>query len=92
MRNAVAIVGLIASTLAGANVVAPSPLESNLHRELLAPCCYRETLDHHMSDAASAMKAEICEMVANGKTEHEIVELYKSRYGLRILAEPEGAR
>ena|SRR5437899_396512 len=92
MRNAVAIFGLIASTLASAGVVAPSSLESKLHRELLAPCCYRETLDHHMSEAATAMKAEIHEMVAHGKTEREIVELYKSRYGLRVLAEPEGAR
>jgi cytochrome c-type biogenesis protein CcmH len=74
-----------------AEVTLAGPLEAKLQGELLAPCCYRQTLDHHMSDAATAMKAQIREMVANGKTEREIVELYKSRYGPRILAEPEGA-
>ena len=37
------------------------------------------------------MKAEIREMVASGKTDREILELYKLRYGRRILTEPEGA-
>ncbi|HTU45395.1 MAG TPA: cytochrome c-type biogenesis protein CcmH [Bryobacteraceae bacterium] len=68
-----------------------SPTELKLQKELLAPCCYRETLDHHMSDASLAMKAEIHAMIERGASERDIVEYYKRQYGSRILAEPEGA-
>ena len=67
-----------------------SVLESKLQHRLLAPCCYRETLDHHTSEAAAQMKTEIHSMVLAGQSEREIVGFYKSRYGARILAEPEG--
>jgi len=70
---------------------AVSPLESKLQHELLAPCCYRETLDHHMSQEAYTMRAEIHNLVLAGKTEREIIDFYKARYGMRILGEPEGA-
>ncbi len=68
-----------------------SPLEEKLEHELLAPCCYRETLDHHRSDAALTMNAEIHALVGQGKSEREILDLYKARYGMQIMAEPEGA-
>ena len=70
---------------------AVSPLESKLQHELLAPCCYRETLDHHMSQDAYIMRAEIHNLVSAGRTEREIIDIYKARYGMRILGEPEGA-
>jgi len=66
------------------------PLERKLQHELLAPCCYREPLDRHMSQAAETMKAEIHAMVIAGKSEREIIGVYKARYGMRILGEPEG--
>ena len=68
-----------------------SPLESKLQHELLAPCCYRETLDHHMSQEAYDMRAEIHQMVLFGESERQIIDFYKARYGMRILGEPEGA-
>jgi len=71
--------------------VSSNTLESRLHQRLLAPCCYSETLDHHTSGVAAEMKAEIRGMVAAGRSEREIIAFYKSRYGARILAEPEGA-
>jgi len=79
---------LMTACAAGAAV---SPLESKLQHELLAPCCYRETLDHHMSQEAYTMRAEIHNLVLAGKTEREIIDLYKARYGVRVLGEPEGA-
>ena len=69
---------------------AVSPRESKLQHELLAPCCYRETLDHHMSQEAYNMRAEIHQMVLSGKSERQIIDFYKARYGMRILGEPEG--
>ena len=80
-------IGLIASMLGAAT----SPVEVKLQHELLAPCCYQATLDQHMSDAALTMKTEIHEMVSAGRSEREIIDFYKARYGARILGEPEGA-
>jgi cytochrome c-type biogenesis protein CcmH/NrfF len=88
MRRIFLAVGLMSASLAVGEVL---PVEVKLQRELLAPCCYRETLDHHMSEAAAAMKSEIHAMVARGKSEREIIEHFKGQYGSRILAEPEGA-
>jgi cytochrome c-type biogenesis protein CcmH/NrfF len=38
------------------------------------------------------MRAEIAQWVAEGKTDREIIDTYKQRYGARVLVEPEGAR
>lgn len=63
-----------------------------LENSLLAPCCWSEPIATHRSEVALAMKAEIAKLVAEGKSDREILDLYKDRYGLRILVEPEGAR
>ena len=88
MRNLVRFAVLL--RMACAAHAALSPLESKLQHELLAPCCYRETLDHHMSQEAYNMRAEIHQMVLSGKSERQIIDFYKARYGMRILGEPEG--
>ena len=44
----------------------------------------------HRSDAAAKLRQEIFSLVASGRTEHEIVERLKQRYGARILREPDG--
>ncbi len=36
------------------------------------------------------MKVEIARWVAEGKSDEEITETYKQRYGTRVLVEPEG--
>ena len=82
---------LLPGVFAHAETLTPGSLEAKLYHELLAPCCYRETLDHHTSDISIALKTEIHGLVAGGKSESQILELYKSRYGARILAQPEGA-
>ncbi|HTQ57473.1 MAG TPA: cytochrome c-type biogenesis protein CcmH [Bryobacteraceae bacterium] len=88
MRNLVCFALLL--TIACAAQAALPPLETKLQHELLAPCCYRETLDHHMSQEAYTMRAEIHQMVLSGKSERQIIDFYKARYGMRILGEPEG--
>jgi len=70
----------------------PSPeVERRLQRELMAPCCYRESVDRHNSDVANRMKTEIHQLVLSGQSERQILDYYKSRYGAQILAEPEGS-
>ncbi len=61
-----------------------------LEHKLLAPCCYQEPLATHRSDTASEMRAELAQMVAQGKSDREILDFYKQRYGTRVLVEPEG--
>jgi cytochrome c-type biogenesis protein CcmH len=63
---------------------------SRLENSLLAPCCYQETLARHMSETAVAMRAELRAMVAQGKSDRQILDHYKRRYGKRVLVEPEG--
>lgn len=63
-----------------------------LQKRLLAPCCWNEPVSTHRSEVALEMRAEINRLVAQGKSDREILDLYKSRYGLRILIEPEGQR
>lgn len=57
----------------------------------LAPCCWQQSVAVHDSDIAKQMRAEIAGMVAGGKTEEQIVDVYVARYGERILREPRGA-
>jgi cytochrome c-type biogenesis protein CcmH len=63
-----------------------------LQKRLLAPCCWNEPVSTHRSEVALEMRAEINRLVAQGKSDREILDLYKSRYGMRILIEPEGQR
>jgi len=61
-----------------------------LERRLLAPCCYSESVADHRSEVAVQMRQEIRQMVREGRSDQEILDYYKSRYGVRVLAEPEG--
>lgn len=63
-----------------------------LENALLAPCCYQEVVATHASEVAKQMRAELAELVAAGRSDREILDYYKRRYGARVLAEPEGAQ
>jgi len=61
-----------------------------VEQSLLAPCCYSQSVDQHMSPVAEEMRAEITQMVASGENEAAILNHYKSLYGERILIIPSG--
>lgn len=61
-----------------------------VEERLLAPCCYTQSIAVHGSEIARQMRAEVAEMVAEGRTEEEIVNRYRSMYGDRILIVPGG--
>jgi len=63
-----------------------------LENSLLAPCCWAEPIAAHRSEVALAMKAEIVKLISEGRSDREIIDMYKSRYGERILVEPEGSQ
>lgn len=60
-------------------------------RRLMAPCCYMQTIDLHMSEIAQTMRQEVAAMVLQGQTDLRIWEHYKAIYGEQILAVPDGA-
>jgi cytochrome c-type biogenesis protein CcmH len=62
-----------------------------LESSLLAPCCWAESVSTHRSEVALQMREEIAAFVNAGKTDQEVRDYYKQKYGLRILVEPEGA-
>jgi cytochrome c-type biogenesis protein CcmH/NrfF len=63
-----------------------------LEGTFLAPCCYSEPISRHRSEVALQMKAEIARWVDEGKSNRDITETFKQRYGARVLVEPEGSK
>lgn len=59
-----------------------------LESELMAPCCMTNTVAEHYSGASSQMKAEIRQMLAQGKTEQEVLDYYVAQHGPQILSVP----
>ncbi|MGE3273972.1 MAG: cytochrome c-type biogenesis protein CcmH [Vicinamibacterales bacterium] len=56
--------------------------------ELMAPCCWSQTVDIHHSPAADDVKAELRQLVADGRTDEEIRAAFVAEYGKRILVVP----
>ncbi len=61
---------------------------ATLERLLVAPCCYKGTLADHASALAEQMRKEIRAQIRAGRTNQEILNYYKNKYGQAVLAEP----
>jgi cytochrome c-type biogenesis protein CcmH/NrfF len=61
-----------------------------LDHKLVAPCCYSQVLADHLSQESADMRKEVADLVVAGKSEREITEYYKAKYGKIILATPDG--
>jgi cytochrome c-type biogenesis protein CcmH/NrfF len=59
-----------------------------IESQLIAPCCWRQTLRDHQSPKADAMKQEIRAMLSQGMSPKAIVARFEERYGERILSVP----
>lgn len=70
-------------------VFAAADRAQQLERVLLAPCCYKEPISRHHSEAALRMKLEVAAWVAEGKPDEEILGIYRERYGARVVVPPE---
>lgn len=67
---------------------AKDPLQQELEYMIMAPCCYGAPVGDHDSDAAKQVKAQIAQLLSEGKTRDEILDMYVAIYGERILAQP----
>jgi len=59
-------------------------------QKLIAPCCWRQSVDTHSSSEAEAVKTEVAAMILAGKPDRAILDSFIAKYGERILGEPEG--
>lgn len=76
---------------AAATADAPGAREAvarTLESELIAPCCWSQQVSVHSSPAADAVRRDIRELLASGRSHDQIVDAYVARYGTRILAVP----
>ena len=64
------------------------PLQRSLEYEIMAPCCYGGPVGDHDSQAAIQVKAQISQLLGEGKTREEILDMYVAIYGEQILAQP----
>jgi cytochrome c-type biogenesis protein CcmH len=55
---------------------------------IIAPCCWRQPVSDHQSPDATRIKAEIRQMLGEGKNEKEILDHYVEIHGARILSIP----
>ena len=93
-RLAIALAVLLLATLASGVAAGAAgegdgeALARKIEGKLMAPCCGANTVDIHESSAAVAMRREIRELLAAGKTEAEILAFFVERHGTPILAAP----
>ena len=67
---------------------AAAALVRDIENNLIAPCCWNQPISEHPSEISDLMRAEVREMVSEGKNRDEILDYYVARYGERILAAP----
>jgi cytochrome c-type biogenesis protein CcmH len=61
---------------------------NSVAKELIAPCCWRQSVADHDSEIARTMKSEIKDMLAEGLTKQQILDHYVKIYGEQILSSP----
>jgi cytochrome c-type biogenesis protein CcmH len=59
-----------------------------VEKQIVAPCCFKGTLDDHPSPLADQLRKEIREWLKQGQSQATILGEIKRRYGQRALAEP----
>lgn len=59
-----------------------------VEKQIIAPCCFKGTLDDHPSPLADQLRKEIRERLKQGQGQADILGEIKRRYGQQALAEP----
>jgi len=75
---------------AGLCAESPQEREKRLQGRLVASCCWSEPISIHRSEAAAEMRAQLHAMLAEGRSDEQILEAFTAQYGQRVLIEPEG--
>ena len=92
-----ALLGLWMAVAGAADEDVPPPVDLNpdqaalagsVKGEVMSPCCWHGTVDHHNSPLARQLAGRIDHWVAEGKTQDAILDSLVAEYGERILARP----
>ncbi|MCG5054479.1 MAG: cytochrome c-type biogenesis protein CcmH [Myxococcales bacterium] len=63
-------------------------VEKELQQSLIAPCCFRQTLDAHISPMAEELRQEIHQRLSAGQSADAIRQDLTARFGPEVLARP----
>ena len=87
--KALTLLALVAALPAlGQGQTGKSELQRELEYEVMAPCCYGGPVAEHQSAAATQVKAQITQLISEGRNKEEILDMYVAIYGERVLARP----
>jgi cytochrome c-type biogenesis protein CcmH len=59
-----------------------------IEAQLIAPCCFTQTVDVHESEAALEVRRDVRARLEAGQTKQQILDAYVAAYGTHILASP----
>jgi cytochrome c-type biogenesis protein CcmH len=82
------ILGVVSALVSAQGNEALEKEAKRLETLIIAPCCWRQPVSDHQSPAATEVKSEIRQMLAEGKTEEEILAHYVEIHGAKILSIP----
>ena len=97
MKYKIIIIGLALLTLLfpDLSVTAPYHNEEALQQKareiyglIMCPLCAGQTIAQSNNETSSQMRDLVLKKLRQGKTEEEILQYFESRYGERILAQP----
>lgn len=89
-RAALLVLAIVAGGTACGRQGEAVPAAQQLERRLLAPCCWRQTLEDHDSPAATALRSEIQQRLAAREPASAIEADLVARYGDKLRALPPG--
>jgi cytochrome c-type biogenesis protein CcmH len=87
----IATCAVLVGLLLGSAALATEEIETRakkLEGLLMSPCCMSNTVAVHESGASDRMRSEIRAMLAEGRSEREILDYYVEQHGEQILAMP----
>ena len=88
-------VWLVAAALLGITAIGllagtrhPTDRAYRLEQRLRCPTCQSVSIAESPSDTAAAMRASVAQQVAAGRSDQEVVDYFRARYGSWVLLDP----
>jgi cytochrome c-type biogenesis protein CcmH/NrfF len=96
-RTACCVAGLWLCLASSMNAETPlNPVQQRraalLYTEFIAPCCWRQSVSIHQSEASLKVRSEIDSKILLGDSDSQIKAALVKEYGHGILMKPEGIR
>lgn len=97
MRNRWVQAGVVGMILASITVVAVGLLSGGrddrnrayeLEQQLRCPVCTSVSIAESMSETAQAMRRSVADQIAAGRTDQQILDYFRSRYGEWVVLDP----